>query len=441
MDNAPDNAAIGARLDHMPVTRLHCVAIALCATGFAFDLFEIALGTVLSAVFTGAPHRAAPAQIAVLLASVYVGATLGSPVFGWMADRFGRRVMLMSMLMVLALTSLAGAGSSNVGELSLWRCLAGLALGAYPPLMISYLTDILPAGRRGALIMVTIAIGTLGPATGIFIVLALLPLQPMGVEAWRWGMAGAGTGAGLIGMLFVALPESPRWLQSRGRTADAEAQCLRFDRSPSVLPARAPLPQDSSTVAAAPASPWRSWSLLAALYFLSPWATVAFPLMTGVILTQKGFRLSDTLLYVGLSNFGPLLGTLLVALGVDRIGRRAALAICAGVMMATGWLFVSSNTPIWLIAGSFGFSLVSILAVTLLNLYGSELFPTQSRATALSAAWAFNRVGAACAPLLLLPLLGSTGPKAMFLVIALSLCLNVALLTIAPPGRPRRSVA
>jgi putative MFS transporter len=428
---------ISQRLDRLPVTVLHVFAAGLCALGFTFDLLEIALGSALSALFSTPASAAAPLQLSLLLASVYVGATVGAPLCGVLADRHGRRVALISVLALLAGASLGGAFSDGIGQLTAWRCLAGFALGGYPPLMIAYLTDLAPAGRRGVLVLATVAIGTLGPAAGIFLVRWLEPIRPFGIEGWRWAFIIGGTGAALVALLMRALPESPRWLHGVGRHGQAEAACLRLERSRPLLAA---LPPEPAIEAATAPPAARRWTLVAALFFLSPWSTVAFPLLSGAMLAQKGFRLSDTLLYVGLSAFGPLAGTLLAAAGIDRIGRRTAMTLCAGAMGGFGTLFAVSMAPVWLVCGSFGFGLFVSLFVSVLNLYAAELFPTGERATAIAGAWACNRVGATLAPLLLLPLLAGGGPVAMFSVIGASLLGSVALLAIAPPGRQRRPV-
>lgn len=434
-----DATSVFERLDRMPVTALHALAIGLCAAGFTFDLLEIALGSVLSAVFSTPPHSAMPNDLSLLLASVYIGAVLGSPVLGRLADRYGRRVTLMAVLLLLTAASFGAAFCKNIDQLIWWRGLAGLALGGYPPLMIAYLTDLLPPGRRGSLIFVAVAIGTLGPGMGVFLVRALVSLQPLGMEGWRWGFIFGGVGAGVVGMLMHALPESPRWLQARGRYADADAACQRFERARVLMVDLPSIPMSPSSAPPAMSS-WRRWALLATLFFLSPWSTTAFPLLSGAILAQKGFRLSDTLLFVGLSTFGPLVGNLVAAITVDHIGRRTALTGCAILMTLSGYLFVISDASFWLIIGSFAFGLFVSVFVSILNLYGAELFPTASRATAIAGAWTFNRIGAALAPLVLLPLLGRSGPLTMFMLIIATLALSVALLAIAPPGRQRHAV-
>jgi len=437
----------GSRLDRLPVTALHLLAMALCAFGFAFDTLELALGGILAAVFSAPPHAIPPSQLSLLLASVYIGAAIGAPALGWVADRHGRRSTLMGLLLWLALASFAGAASETTSGLTLSRVLGGLAMGAYPPIVIAYLTDLLPPARRGMLIFVVVSFATLGPPAGIFLVRFLTPLQPLGIEAWRWGFVVGGMGTAVVGAMFWFLPESPRWLQARGRFAQADATCRAFEQSRVVLglkPLRTNQPVLSNADAAlanAMSDPGqRGRAIIAAIFLLSPWATVAFPLLTGAVLTQKGFKLADTLLVLGLSWFGPLLGTLLASVSIDRLERRAALCLCAAAMTIAGACFVAGTSPSWLLAASVTFSLFASLYVPTLTVYGAELFPTVARARSVAAAWALNRVGAAIAPFLLLPLLHASGAIAMFSVIALTLLGSVLLLVLAPRGRQRHSV-
>jgi putative MFS transporter len=373
-----------------------------------------------------------------LLSSVFVGAIVGAPLSGWLADRHGRRRTLIGLLLLLFVASFGAAFSPDIAGVTAWRCISGLALGGFPPLVITYLTDLLPAGRRGPFMMLTIGVATLGPAAGIFLVRALTPLQPLGLEAWRWGFIFGGAGSGLAGLLFLVLPESPRWLAARLRMHDADRACLRFERSPALLGASKPAQAEATADAAAPK---RSWPLAAALSFLSPWSTVAFPLLSGAVLAQKGFKITDTLLFVGLSTFGPFFGNLLVATVIDRLGRRTAMIACSFGMLVAGSVFVASATAVLLIASGFVFTLLVSMQLSFLNLYVSELFPTATRGRAVAGAWACNRVGAALGPLLLLPLLHGKGAYTMFAVIASSLLAGVALLVFAPSGAARRPVA
>ena len=437
---------IAARLDRLPVTGLHLLALCLCGLGFAFDTFELAQGGVLAAVFSAPPHAAPPGELSLLLASVYIGATLGAPTLGWLADRHGRRGTLAALMVGLGLSSFASAASDSALALTISRGLGGLAMGAYPPIVIAFLTDLLPPARRGMLIFTASAFGTLGPPLGIFMVRWLTPLQPMGLEAWRWGFIIGGVGTLLVGLLFRFLPESPRWLQSRGKLAQAELACRAFEGSMRMLKPRPgeaapPVPVPSDAAAAVERPSRGHQTVLAAIFLLSPWATVTFPILSGAVLTQKGFKVTDALLVLGLSWFGPLIGSLLASTSIDRVDRRAALGLFALAMTVSGALFVVGADPGWLTAASLAFGLFASLYVPTLTMYGAEMYPTAARARSVAAAWALNRVGAAVAPLLLLPLLRSAGAFTMFGVIAATLLSSVALLTLAPRGRQQLSIA
>jgi MFS transporter, putative metabolite:H+ symporter len=441
--NARNTRDVGARMDELPVTALHVLALLLCAFGLMLDTVEIALGSVLAAVFSS-PGRAVPAgQLSILLGAVYVGAMVGAPILGWAADRFGRRRIVMGLLVWIGLTSLLAAASDGVDQLSVVRVLSGIALGAYPPVMIAYLTDLLPPRRRGMLIFFCSALATAGPPLALLLIRWLTPLQPLSIEAWRWGFIGGGVAAIAAGMASFLLPESPRWLMAKGFTDRAEALCAAFERSRAVMaspPVASISPRPGAAGSDRPVAGNR-WPFVAALYLLSPWATVAFPLLSGAVLMQKGFKLTDTLLFVALSSVGPVLGTLLAASSIDRVDRRLSLALCAAAMVAFGLGFFLGADPLWLTVAAGLFGMCGALYVPTLSVYCAELFPTGLRASATATAWALNRFGAAIAPLLLLPLLRSTGPLSMFAVIATALLLTLLVLAWAPRGQQRASVA
>lgn len=443
---------IAARLDRLPVTRLHWALITACAIGLLFDIVEAGLSNALSAVFSAPPHRISPSQLSLLLASVFIGGAIGAPLLGWFADRYGRRIALGSALLVVTATSLLAATSTDVGWLTFFRVLSGLALGSYPPLIVAYLSDVLPPQRRGTLIMIAGAIGFLGAPAVVFLIRWLTPVEPLGFEGWRWALALGAVGSGVVGVLHFYLPESPRWLAAMGRHAEADAACRRFERSAGLAvqenpPAEPSAPQP--TPSASTEDNDRFWSkagrqlrwravLFGALDFLSPWATIGFPLLSGAVLIQKGLRVSDSLLYVGVAMFGPSIGVLLGSLVVDRIERRIALTLCGILMALLGLAFAISEAPLALMATGIAFQLVGAIYIVVLNVYAAETFPTRIRASISSTTWAVNRVAAALVPLALLPLLKSSGAVAMFSAVAAALALSVVLvLAFGPRGLNR----
>jgi MFS transporter, putative metabolite:H+ symporter len=445
----PGGAAEGAhdvpaRLDRLPVTRLHFLVIIACTIGFGFDLLEVALGSALSAVFSAPPYSVPRDHLSVLLSAVYLGAIAGAPAMGWLADKVGRRNVLTGGLLWLALTSLAMTTTDRIEFLVIFRLLAGIALGAYPPLMLAYLADILPAARRGPLTMMAIAFAALGQPLGLFLIRWLTPIHPFGLEGWKCVFIVGSVGAVAAAVLFRFIPESPRWLAATGRVAEAEAGYRAFAASPAILSAKEPPPVP---VAADPlTSPWfrryrRGLAVMGGLYFLGPWALVGFPLTTGAVLIAKGFKLTDTLLFIAVASFGPFFGTFLAAFGADRLARRTAIALGSTAMALAVGVFALSTSPAGLIAGALGFQLISNIYLAVLAIYAAELFPTRFRSSASAATWAVNRVASAAAPLVLFRVLQAQGVGTMFAVIASALVASALLvLAFGPKGRAGRPV-
>src|SRR5205807_10530959 len=94
---------------------------------------------------------------------------------------------------------------------------------------IAYLSDVLPPRRRGTLILITAALGFLGAPAVTFLMRWLTPLQPFGLEGWRWALIIGAVGSAAIATAFRYLPESPRWLIAAGHKAAADDACRRFE--------------------------------------------------------------------------------------------------------------------------------------------------------------------------------------------------------------------
>jgi putative MFS transporter len=448
-DGPRDAAGVGARLDALPVTRLHLLVLSLCSIGFAADIAEIALSSVLAAVFMAPPHSMPRGDLSLLLASIFAGGAIGGPLLGWLADRHGRRFMLQVALAVIGLSSFAAAASDGVTAMTASRFVSGLAIGAYPPLTAAYLSELLPPSRRGALMLGCAGLAALGAPAVILLMHALSPIT-LGVEAWRWAVAAGGALALATAAAFVLLPESPRWLSGRGRALKADAICRRFEASPAWLAApEAPPTRPVAATGGAPATatdedgrPLARLAFFAGLYLLGPWATLGFPLLSAVVLVQKGFAVADSILFAGLSMLGPVLGNCAVALFIDRLDRRLALVACAAAMAALGLAFASAASLWWLVGLGLAFNLAAAVYGTILALYAAEAFPTRLRAAATGGAWSVGRLVSIAVPLALLPLATSYTPSLMFGAIAVALLASIVLvLGFGPPAPARRRVA
>src|SRR6202140_621095 len=148
----------------------------------------------------------------------FVGMTLGALITGFVGDRFGRRFTYQINLLIFGLASLAAAFSQDMTQLIICRFVQGLGLGAEIVVGYSTLTEFVPPRTRGRWLAFMAFLTVCGfPVTSI---LSYLIIPEWG---WRPMFIIAGVGSLIVWYLRKKLPESPRWLEAQGRTAEAEA--------------------------------------------------------------------------------------------------------------------------------------------------------------------------------------------------------------------------
>ena len=418
---------------------LHIAIVVICGLGFMFDIADLNLSNVLSAVFSAPPHPEPPAKLALLLAAPYIGGVPGAMLFGWLADRQGRRTALLLILGLLGLTSLAAVWAHDIETLTYLRIASGFALGAFPPVVIAFLADHVPASRRGGLLMVTSALGLAGAPLSIFLIRGLGAAHPLGLEAWRWALLIYGIAALLVAVGLSFLPETVRFLVSAEKYDQADRVIAQLAAHRELALKTAPQPASARPIDGRGMSRWQ-YGLAALFNLVTPWATVAFPVLSGAILIQKGVKLPDALLYVGIAALAPVVGVLAGALGLDSWGRRPVLWAAGSIMLLSMLSFVLGSGATVLIGSGFVFQIAVSLFLPTTSIYFAEQFPTSIRARASGALWALNRLGSVVAPLVLLPMLHSRGPSALAVVIGASLLVAMGLLSIMLPGRARQEL-
>jgi putative MFS transporter len=437
-------SAIGKRVASVPITLLHLGAAALCAVGFGLDLMEITVNNALSAVFSTPPNAMSPTGLSWLLASVYIGAVLGAPALGSLADRLGIQRILTGALLWLGLTSLLVAARSDPIWVGCFRLLAGVALGAYPPLMVAYLTTITPNHYRGLLLFWVCGLAYLAPPLALFLIRWLTPIRPLGIDGWRWPFALGGLAAIVVGAAFRSLPEASCWLDARGKSSFAAKTSCSFERSRPVRLLNRIVSQtlvdDESTAfseAADVAGRRRfapPFAFVAVLYFLQPWAMAAFPLLTGPMLLRRGYDLNDTLLYLAVATFGPALSALATGFWIDRIPRRSSLIACCVVLLAAMTAFFMSTQSWLLVASVLAFAAGVAVYTPIMTMYGAEILSIPVRASSTAIAWSGNRLAAVLVPLLILPLVARMGPIALWLEVGSVLLVTMALIALHSPA-------
>jgi putative MFS transporter len=327
------------------------------------------LSSVGLALITLGPHFAMNATTTGLVgAATLFGILLGAPLFGHLADRYGRRVLMILDLAVFVVLAVAQVFVANVWELVALRLLLGVAIGADYPIATAIVAEFVPAGVRGAALSALEATWFVGAAVAYVAGYALLATGP---NSWKWILASPAIFAAGGLLLRASAPETPLWSATN---ASGELQRVSFA---TVFHSR----------------------FRGALSFVSAmWLLQVIPLFA--IYTFAPTVLSALGLNDRSSPAGSVAITAAFAAGsfasmwlVERWGRRplciAGFAVAAGAFV----LLLTGNTTIVLI--SFIAYAVGAGAASGLELvYPAELFPTSIRATATGVAAAVSRVGA-----------------------------------------------
>lgn len=441
---------IAARLDRLPITRAHRAIVAIAGIGTFFDLFDIFLAGVLGTVLIDRFHLDR-VSLPLVLASGFLGMFLGALGLGLMADRLGRRRAFLLNLAIYSSFTLLGAFATSAGMLIAARFVAGIGIGAELPLVDSYLSEFLPPRHRGRYTAVAYTVGFVGvPAVG-FLARALVPRQPFGIDGWRWVFVAGSLGGAIIWWLRRDLPESPRWLESRGRHAEADAIVTRLEREAGhVVASSNRASSDPTAAAAAPTArlfspPYAGRTIV--LWIFQIFQSVGyygFGTLVPLVLVSKGFSVVNSLTYVSAVYIGYPLGSALSIPLVERFDRRWLIVGSAMAMAVLGIALGLASAPIAIVAFGMSYTVVSNIFSNAFHIFQAEIFPTAIRATATSTAYGLSRLSSAAMPFVLLPLLERSGATAMFAAVATAMAIVVVDIGVFAPsttGRPLEHVA
>ncbi|MFG2053181.1 sugar porter family MFS transporter [Micromonospora sp. NPDC048930] len=336
------------------------VAAAAAIGGFLFGYDTAVVNGAVDAIRES--FRLSALVLGAAVSAALLGGAIGAWFAGPLADRIGR-VRVMQLTAVVFAVSAVGAALA-VGPISLtaWRAVAGMAVGAASVIVPAYIAEIAPADKRGRFG----SLQQLAIVTGIFAALlvdfALATSAggasgdvPWGGTAWRWMFASAALPAALYGLLALRMPESPRYLVRRGRTAQAREVLERYvgdgvrlgeiDRSL----AGTKQTMNLSDLRGATAQERRFgllpivWTgiILAALQQLVGINVIFYYSTT--LWRAVGFAESDALVTSVITSVINIAGTLLAIALIDRVGRKPLLTVGAigmAVTLATlAWCF------------------------------------------------------------------------------------------------------
>jgi putative MFS transporter len=395
----PINA--GARLDRLPVSAFHYRIFWLIGAGMFFDGVDIYLASSVLAATLQAGFST-PAQNIQFISLTLVGMTIGGLATGFLGDRFGRRFTYQFNLLIFGLASIAAAFAQDMNQLIACRFVQGIGFGAEIVVGYSTLTEFVPPKSRGR----WLAFMSFLVVTG-FPVTALLGYLVIPAFGWRPMFVIAGVGALVVWYLRKRLPESPRWLESKGRTAEAEALTAAIEKevaAGAALPAPAALAATAPVTALAMLRPPLLQRMVVGSWVLVTINTLVFTFVIFLpqFFLRQGLTISQSLGYTVALAAGSLVGCALGAYAADAIGRRPSIVGASIVTIATGWIyaqFSAASDPA--IVLSVGFVLIVAIYVQvaiLFAVYTPELFPTEIRLRANGICHTLGRLATAFSP-------------------------------------------
>ncbi|MGX5359904.1 MFS transporter [Kocuria sp. KH4] len=441
------------RLDRLPYTTEHRKLLVGSGVGWALDAMDVGLVSFVMAAL--AQQWALSSGELSLLASIgFVGMAVGAGLGGLLADRLGRRQVFALTLLVYGLATGASALAGSLVALVVLRFVVGLGLGAELPVASTLVSEYSPRRIRGRLVVVLESFWAVGWILAALVGYFVVPTSP---DGWRWALVVGLVPAAYAVVVRRALPESVRFLESRGRTEEAEAAVRAFERARALGRSRAE-PEEQARAAEAAAAPaagsaglWsaglrRRTGALWTVWFCVNFAYYGAFTWLPTLLLQQGFTLTTSFGYVLVITLAQLPGYAAAAWLIEVWGRRLTLAVFLGGSAVSAVLFgvVSVGAVVlpWQVIGSgMALSFFNLGAWGALYAIGPELYPTALRATGTGAAAAFGRVASVLAPLSVPVLLGLGGERydlvVVFAVFGAAFLVAAAAAFVLPEQRGR----
>jgi putative MFS transporter len=372
----------GARLDRLPISSFHYRIFWLVGAGMFFDGYDlyVAGGVLASTIST---HFSTLPQNLKFLSWTFIGMTLGSLITGFAGDRFGRRFTYQINLLIFGLASLAAAFAQNMDQLIVCRFVQGLGLGAEIVVGYSTLTEFVPPKTRGRWLAFMAFIVVAGfPITAI---LSYLIIPSFG---WRPMFIIAGIGSLIVWYLRKKLPESPRWLESKGRTAEAEALMQTIEKDVAAAGAL-PAPAQTVPVALVTAADMLRPPILQRM-IVGSWVLITInTLIFGFVIflpqffLRQGLTITHSLAYTLVLSAASLVGCALGAWSADAVGRRWSIIGASIITIVFGYVYArfnaASDPAMVLSAGFVLIVAIYVQTALLFGVYTPELFPTEIR--------------------------------------------------------------
>jgi MFS transporter, putative metabolite:H+ symporter len=423
---------IAARIERLPMSRWHARILATVGAAHFFDAFDALTIAFVLPVLVGLWHIT-PQQIGFLISSGYIGQLIGAIGLGWAAEYLGRLRVLQWTILLIAVLSIACAAANSYQTLVWCRFVQGIGLGAEVPIAASYLNEFSKAQFRGRLLIGLQSCFAVG-----VMVTSLIAVWVVPNFGWRWMFVLGAVPAVLAIAMRRLVPESPRWLASRGRLGEADATLSTIE-SAIVADTGQPLPPLPARLPGIERRDTNFFDLFQGVYLkrtLTVWA-IAFLLSTvgyGLVSWLPTFYtrvlhvpVQEALMFSFITNFIGLAGSLVCIGLIDRIGRRACFLIAffgGALPMLALWQIAPdiSAMPVFILSSIAYFFMTFLLMG--IYVYAPELYPTRMRALGAGVASSWLRIASVVGPTVVGLVLAGGSIGSVFLIFGLAALLG-----------------
>ena len=398
-----------ARLDRIPTWALNYIFLGIIGMGELFtffDIFNINVSFVqTTVVLFHQPASAAAVLLGPVVLGNLIGYVIGSLVLSPISDRIGRRDMLMVTMLITGLGSLYNAFAPNYINFLAARVITGVGIGADLAIVNTYVSEVAPTRYRARYVSEIFIFSTTGGFLAIWLGLLLTTPPAPFPQGLPFALGGSGFFATngwrlmyIIGALLAfiglglrfSLPESPRWLISKGRIEEAEAivkamedRVIRRGKTLESLPS---IIQPYIRIASVPYSEifknrlyLKRFAVLLPIWFLA--YTTVYSIAAGLtsLLVSKGYSPPEAGMISAFGIIGFILAAIIAAIGGERLERKYWLGISAAITLLGGLLMVATTNIIISGIGAIilfiGFNTWVPIAYT----WVTESFPTRAR--------------------------------------------------------------
>jgi putative MFS transporter len=393
---------IGRAIDKITLNKALTFIIGVAAAGFFFDSFDIVIVSYALPLIRQEFALDAK-QVGLIGSAALAGMGCGSWMWGWVADRYGRRVVFAATVLMFSLcTGIAGL-SMSLGFLVGARFLTGLGLGGMVPIDQALVAEFAPARIRGRVSAVLPLCWPIGIFAAAGAGLAIVPTL-----GWRWLFALGVLPAILVYFIRRGVPESPRWLADQGRHEEARASLAYVGVDEAAIEAaRAELALQPVRSAERPATFSDLFSLGYArrvihtwlMWFCSGFSSSAFSVwLPSIYATYYHINLTRTLFYTFIVAGTSIAGRIAAFSLIDIFGRKALICIGYGVSGVAVLLFIQATTETALLTTAMFYAFFADIGSLAMTVYTPEVYPVRIRGKGAAIAMGWGRFGGMVSP-------------------------------------------